>query len=128
LVAPEVDIYLMAVPKQSRNSFVSRAFSGLLAFLFISAAYLYTFPQPNIFYAVVVLLHSVAGIVTAFLLAAFLFRLLRRGSIAARARLLVLVLKLIELPVESAMSEQLLVRALLAKLVTQHLADTRFYS
>ncbi len=59
-------------------------FSGLLVFLFISAAYLYTFPQPNIFYAVIVLLHAVAGVVAAFLLITFVFRLLREGSVAAR--------------------------------------------
>jgi tetratricopeptide (TPR) repeat protein len=74
----------MADPEQSRGFFAFRAFSGLLIFLFISAAYLYTFPQPNVFYAVVVLLHVVAGIVSTLLLAIFLFRLLRDGSIASR--------------------------------------------
>ena len=67
----------MAVSQQSRSFWLSRAFPGLLAFLFISAGYLYAFPQPNVFYAVVVLLHVCAGIVTAVLLAAFIFRLLR---------------------------------------------------
>src|SRR6202140_1517162 len=74
----------MALPKQSRSFSVSRGFPGLLAFLFTSAAYLYTFPRPNVFYAAVVLLHVFAGIVTAVLLAAFLFRCLRYGSIATR--------------------------------------------
>jgi cytochrome c-type biogenesis protein CcmH/NrfG len=69
---------------QSKGFFGPRMFSGLLVFLFISAAYLYTFPQPNIFYAVVVLLHAFAGVVAVFLLIAFIFRLLREGSVTAR--------------------------------------------
>ena len=47
------------------EGFVRRALSWLLPFLVVSAAYLYTFPQPNIFYAGVVLLHALAGVVTA---------------------------------------------------------------
>jgi Flp pilus assembly protein TadD len=74
----------MAYPKELRGFVVSRVVSGLLIFLFTSAAYLYSFPQSNIFYAVVVLLHVVAGVVTALLLAAFLFRVLRDGSVASR--------------------------------------------
>ncbi|MGA8212487.1 MAG: tetratricopeptide repeat protein [Candidatus Sulfotelmatobacter sp.] len=64
---------------------VRRALSWLLPFLVISAAYLYTFPQPNIFYAAVVLLHALAGVVTAILLIPALIRLLRDGSFLARA-------------------------------------------
>ncbi len=63
----------------------SRAFSALLVFLVVSATYLYTFPQPNIFYAVIVLLHATTGVVAAVMLAIFFFRLLRNGSFAARA-------------------------------------------
>src|SRR5437867_1258312 len=63
----------------------SRAFSALLVFLVVSATYLYTFPQPNIFYAVIVLLHATTGIVAAVMLAIFFFRWLRNGSFAARA-------------------------------------------
>src|SRR6266550_723244 len=63
----------------------SRAFSELLVFLVVSATYLYTFPQPNIFYAVIVLLHATTGVVAAVMLAIFFFRLLRNGSFAARA-------------------------------------------
>jgi len=74
----------MAYPKELRGFVVSRVVSGLLIFLFTSAAYLYSFPQSNIFYAVVVLLHVVAGVVTALLLAAFLFRVLRDGTTASR--------------------------------------------
>src|SRR5580658_1472323 len=74
----------MADPTQSKSSFVSRALGGLVVFLFLSAVYLYTFPQPNVFYAAIVLLHTVAGVVAAVLLAVFLLRLLRNGSIASR--------------------------------------------
>jgi tetratricopeptide (TPR) repeat protein len=74
----------MPDPAQSRGFLISRIFPALLVFLFISAAYLYSFPQPNVFYAVIVLLHVVAGIVGTLLLAVFLFRLLRDGSIATR--------------------------------------------
>ncbi|HXA84566.1 MAG TPA: hypothetical protein VNZ47_05800, partial [Candidatus Dormibacteraeota bacterium] len=74
----------MADPKQSTGFAVSRVFTGLLVFLLISAAYLYTFPQPNVFYALIVLLHAIAGVITALLLAAFIFRLLRDGKMASR--------------------------------------------
>ncbi len=64
---------------------MGRTLSWLLPFLVISAAYLYAFPQPNIFYAVVVLLHALAGVITAILLIPALIRLLRGGSFLARA-------------------------------------------
>ena len=66
------------------NGFVGRVLSWLLPFLVISAAYLYTFPQPNIFYAGVVLLHALTGVIAAILLILALFRLLRNGSLFAR--------------------------------------------
>jgi len=34
----------------------------LVLFLAVSAAYLYSFPQPNLFYAAVVLLHALSGV------------------------------------------------------------------
>ncbi len=74
----------MAPPTQSSGFSSSRTLSALIVFLFISAAYLYTLPQPNVFYAAIVLLHAVAGVLTAVLLAIFLFRMLRDGSIASR--------------------------------------------
>ncbi len=67
------------------KGFGGRALSWLLPLLVISAVYLYTFPQPNIFYAVVVLLHALGGVVTAILLVPFLFRLLRDGTFLSRA-------------------------------------------
>src|SRR5215831_8675321 len=57
----------------------------LMAFLAISAVYLYTFPQANIPYAGVVLLHTLAGVVATILLLPSLVRLLRTGSLASRA-------------------------------------------
>ncbi len=67
------------------EGFVVRALSWLLPFLVISAAYLYTFPQANIFYAAVVLLHALTGVVAAILSTPVLFRMLRRGGLIARA-------------------------------------------
>jgi tetratricopeptide (TPR) repeat protein len=63
----------------------SQALPWLLAFLVASAAYLYSFPQPTIFYAGVVLLHAVGGVVAAVLLFPALFRLLCTGSVFVRA-------------------------------------------
>jgi Flp pilus assembly protein TadD len=61
-----------------------RALLWLVWFLTLSAAYLYTFPQPNIFYAGVVLLHALGGALAAILLIPSLSRLLRSGSVASR--------------------------------------------
>jgi cytochrome c-type biogenesis protein CcmH/NrfG len=61
-----------------------RALAPMLVFLFVSAGYLYAFPQANIFYAGVVLLHALVGVVTAIYLAIFLFRVLRDGPVMAR--------------------------------------------
>ena len=57
----------------------------LVTFLLMSAAYLYTLPQANVFYAVIVLLHALSGVVTAILLVPAIFRLVRNGSLPARA-------------------------------------------
>ena len=61
-----------------------RILSGLLGFLLISAVYLFTFPQPNIFYAAIVLLHVVVGVVASIWLGVLLFRLLREGDVLVR--------------------------------------------
>ena len=74
----------MSVEARSKQFAMGRSLPGLLAFLLISAAYLYTFPQPNVFYAGIVLLHAVVGAITAVLLVILLFRLLRGGSVAWR--------------------------------------------
>src|SRR5437763_2316454 len=60
-------------------------FSGLVIFLAVSAGYLYAFPQPNIFYAVIVASHAAGGVLATILLIPKLFRLLRSGSFAAKA-------------------------------------------
>src|SRR5712671_5446737 len=64
--------------------FVDRALSWLVLFLFLSAVYLYSFPQSNIFYAGVVLLHAAGGVLAAILLIPTLFRILRTGSWTSR--------------------------------------------
>jgi Flp pilus assembly protein TadD len=61
-----------------------RALAPMLVFLFVSAAYLYAFPQANVFYAGVVLLHALVGVVASIYLAIFLFRVVRSGSLLAR--------------------------------------------
>src|SRR5216684_5811156 len=72
------------------EGFLGRTLSWLLVFLALSAAYLYTFPQPTILYAGVVLAHALGGAVAAILLALTLFRRLREGSVVARAGWLLL--------------------------------------
>jgi Flp pilus assembly protein TadD len=70
--------------------FVERPLSWLVPFLAISAAYLYAFPQPTVFYVGMVLLHVVAGVFAAILLVLVLFRFLRTGSLSSRAGWLLL--------------------------------------
>ncbi len=67
-----------------------RFLTALFAFLVVSAVYLFTFPQPNIFYAVVVLLHAVVGVVAIVWLAILLYRLLRQSSAIAQVGWLLL--------------------------------------
>jgi tetratricopeptide (TPR) repeat protein len=67
------------------QAFAGRALPWLLPLLVITAAYLYIFPQPNIFYAVVVLLHALGGVVAAILVVPILLRVLRSGSWFTRA-------------------------------------------
>jgi len=57
-----------------------KALVTLVGFLTASAIYLYAFPQPNVVYAVVVLLHLVGGILATLLLLPLLGRLWREGS------------------------------------------------
>jgi len=68
----------------SSEGVAGRLLRWLLIFLTGSAAYLYAFPQPNIPYAGVVLLHAVGGVLAAILLIPALFRLLRSGTLIAR--------------------------------------------
>jgi len=57
---------------------------GLVLFLTVSAIYLYGFPQQNVFYAVVVLLHLLAGTAATIVLLPLLRRLLREGTWLSR--------------------------------------------
>src|SRR5260370_2841043 len=66
---------------QSQRAIARQVLFWLLIFLAASVAYLYPFPQPNVFYAVVVLLHTLGGVVATILLTATLIRLLRRGNV-----------------------------------------------
>src|SRR5215469_12657990 len=58
---------------------------GCFFILISSAAYLYGFPQPNMAYVGVVLLHTAIGLIAALLLAVKLLPLLRSSSYSARA-------------------------------------------
>ena len=69
-----------------------RVLFWLMAFLAVSAAYLYTFPQPNIVYAGVVLLHALGGVLAAILLIPTLLQLLRTGSVSSRLGWLLIAL------------------------------------
>src|SRR5438309_479974 len=68
-----------------------RLLAPMLLFLFVSAIYLYAFPQTNVFYAVVVLFHALVGLIAALHLLVLLFGLIRRGSWMARLGWLLLV-------------------------------------
>jgi Tfp pilus assembly protein PilF len=62
-----------------------RILSWLVVFLTVSAGYLYAFPQPNVFYAVIVALHAAGGVLATIFLLLFLSSLLRDGSLSAKA-------------------------------------------
>jgi len=68
------------MPDKSSNPWLART----LALLALSAAYLYSYPSPTIFYAAIVLLHVGVGIAFTVLLAAHLFRSLGAETILAR--------------------------------------------
>jgi Flp pilus assembly protein TadD len=61
-----------------------RALPRMLVFLVLSAIYLYAFPQANVLYATIVLLHAFVGIVASVYLALSFFRLLRGASVLVR--------------------------------------------
>src|SRR5437588_1628380 len=62
------------------HSFGQKLLMGMVAFLAASAVYLYGFPQQNVFYAVVVLLHLAAGVAATIVLLPLLGRLIREGT------------------------------------------------
>ena len=69
---------------QRSRRFAERALAWLVPILAISAGYLYAFPQPNLFYAGIVLLHTALGVLAAIFLVPALLRLLRTGDFASR--------------------------------------------
>ncbi len=69
----------------SKLSTAQKLLRGLIFVLAVSAAYLYPFPQANLLYPAVVLLHSFGGILAAVLLVVLLWRLLREGNLVWRA-------------------------------------------
>src|SRR5258708_1284334 len=76
------------------RSSVNRALPQLIGFLVVSAVYLYAFPQANVFYAGVVLLHAIAGVVASVLLLLWLIRslFLRQGEPLVRVGMIFLFL------------------------------------
>ncbi|MBZ5668002.1 MAG: tetratricopeptide repeat protein [Acidobacteriia bacterium] len=75
----------------AKNS-ARRGLPLLIGFLAVSAIYLYAFPQANVLYAGVVLLHAVAGVVASILLVVWLLRFWRAGEPLARAGISLLFL------------------------------------
>ncbi len=67
------------------HGFLRRILAWSVPFLVLSAGYLYTFPQANLIYAAVVLLHAAAGVLAALLFIPFFLQLLRSGSYFSRA-------------------------------------------
>src|SRR5689334_1248137 len=67
-----------------KSLFGRRLLAPMLVFLFISAIYLYAFPQPNVVYAGVVLAHALVGLIAGIYLLVLLFGLLRRSTWMAR--------------------------------------------
>ena len=65
------------LPPKSPFAFLS----GLLLVLAVSAAYLYAFPQANLFYAGIVLLHALVGVIATIVLLIFLVRVVRQGNV-----------------------------------------------
>src|SRR5258706_2150305 len=76
----------------SSGTSVNRVLPLLIGFLVVSAIYLYAFPQANVFYAGVVLLHAVAGVVASALLLLWLVRSWRQGEPLVRAGIVFLFL------------------------------------
>jgi tetratricopeptide (TPR) repeat protein len=76
----------------SAGNSVGRVLSLLIGFLVVSAIYLYAFPQANVFYAGMVLLHAVAGVVASVCLLLWLVRSWRQGDLLVRIGIAILFL------------------------------------
>ena len=70
----------------------NRALPLLIAFLVVSAIYLYAFPQANVLYAGVVLLHAIVGVAVSVLLLLWLARSWRQGDLLVRCGMVFLFL------------------------------------
>jgi tetratricopeptide (TPR) repeat protein len=71
---------------------MNRALSLLIGFLVASAIYLYAFPQANVLYAAVVLLHALAGVMASIWLLLWIARSWRRGDPLLRIGIIFLFL------------------------------------
>ncbi len=76
---------------RATSRLLGRALLGLVAFLSLSAAYLYAFPQANVFYAGIVLCHALAGVATSAILLVLLLPLFRRATFFSRLGWLLLL-------------------------------------
>jgi hypothetical protein len=74
----------------SNLSTTQKLLRALIFVLLLTAAYLYPFPQANILYPAVVLLHVFGGIVAAFVLGVLLWPLLRQCNFVSKAGWLLL--------------------------------------
>ena len=73
------------------NLFTNQKLLGALVFvLVVTAVYLYPFPQANIVYPAIVLLHVFVGVVATILLVALLWRLLKEGNLVGKTGWLLL--------------------------------------
>jgi len=68
----------------ARGAFLGRKLGFLVLTLFVSAAYLYAFPQANLIYPAVVLLHAFGGVLAMLLLLPWLFRNFRQQTWSGR--------------------------------------------
>src|SRR3981189_2102184 len=75
----------------SNLSIPQKLLRALLIVLLFSAAYLYPFPQANVLYPAVVLLHAFVGLIATILLITLLWPLLRQGNFVWKAGWLLLM-------------------------------------
>src|SRR6267142_3309651 len=69
---------------------LSRILKVLLAFLAVSAVYLYGFPRADLVYMTVVMLHVIAGVVTSVLLVPFVVRHFKSSNTRLRVAFVLL--------------------------------------
>jgi tetratricopeptide (TPR) repeat protein len=74
------------------GSKLKRTLSVLVGFLFLSAVYLFAFPQTNLVYGVIVILHVLVGALTSVLLVVQIAQLYRAGRLLAEAEWLILTI------------------------------------